>query len=122
MATSSTSWSSAVAAAVAAALAGCAVHAPAPAGPDVCPLRAGHALRFVDVFDGPPEELATLIPDRAGDRSGSWELGYVYDAGRTVTIRCKYDDGAAVDRKLARRVRRCDYELDERATLSVRCR
>jgi hypothetical protein len=125
MATTSTSSSSAFLAALLAALAGCASRPPAaPAATvtaEVCPLRAERPLRFVDVFDGAPEELATLIPDEAGDRSGHWELGYVYDAGRFVTIRCKYSDGATLDRKLASRVRRCDFEIDGAGTLSLRC-
>jgi len=37
---------------------------------EVCPVRQEYPLRFVDVFDGPPEELATLVPDRAKERSG----------------------------------------------------
>jgi hypothetical protein len=109
-----------------AALAGCRAAAPVPppASPaaEVCPVRAGQPLRHVDVFDGPPEELATLIPDRAEDRSGHWELGYVYDAGRFVTIRCKYADGVSTDRRLAGRIRRCDYTIDPSGTLGLACR
>jgi len=89
---------------------------------EVCPSRLGQPLRFVDVFDGTPEELATLIPDRGNERSGYWKLGYVYDAGRFVTIRCKYADKQTVDVKLSQRVRKCDYKIDAKKTLKVYCK
>jgi hypothetical protein len=89
---------------------------------EVCPSRQGQSLRFVDVFDGAPEDLATLIPDVAGKSSGYWRLGYVYAAGRFVTVRCKYADGSVSDVKLSIRVHRCDYKIDERKTLRLNCR
>ena len=85
-------------------------------------MRSEQPLRFLDVFDGSPEELATLIPDRAQEPSGYWQLGYIYDAGRIVTIRCKYADGKTFDVKLSNRVNRCDYEIDAQKTLSLYCR
>jgi hypothetical protein len=102
-------------------LASLAVGTPAVAG-EVCPSRPQHALRFVDVFDGPPQDLATLIPDKARERSGYWQLGYVYDAGRIVTIRCKYDDGKKLDVKLTNRVERCDYRIDAKHALKLNCK
>src|SRR5262249_40882649 len=45
-----------------------------------CGPRTGTTLRYVDVFDGRPEELAYLMPDEANKSSGHWRLGYVYDA------------------------------------------
>jgi hypothetical protein len=75
----------------------------------------------VDVFDGPAEQLATLVPDRAGKRSGYWRLDYIYDAGRFVVIRCKYADKSTQDVTLSKRVHRCDYKIDARKTLSVTC-
>jgi hypothetical protein len=89
---------------------------------DVCPQRHGAPLRFVDVFDGSPEELATLIPDKAQKLSGYWQLGYVYDAGRLVTIRCKYADGQASDVKLPNKIAKCDYKIDAKKTLSLSCK
>ncbi|WP_310734676.1 STY0301 family protein [Azohydromonas caseinilytica] len=87
----------------------------------VCPAREGQPLLFVQVFDGPPEELATLVPDVATERSGYWQLGYVYDAGRMVTIRCEYVDKQSVDVKLADRVERCDYSIRGRNRLKLSC-
>lgn len=94
----------------------------AAAAAEACPHRPGQPLRFVDVFDGAPEELATLIPDKAGARSGYWELAAIYDAGRFVTIRCKYKDGRTSEVKLSRKVARCSYQIDVRKTLTVRCK
>jgi hypothetical protein len=85
-----------------------------------CVPRDG-TLRYVDVFDGRPEELAHLVPDKANKSSGYWRLGYVYDAGRAVTIRCKYADGQASDIELTNRVSRCDYRIDNKQTLKISC-
>lgn len=89
---------------------------------EACPARHEQPLRFVDVFDGKAEEQATLVPDRAGERSGYWELGYVYNAGRIVTIRCKYADGKIEDVKLEKPVKRCDYKINSKKTLKVLCK
>jgi hypothetical protein len=65
--------------------------------------------------------MAVLIPDQASPRSGSWTLGYVYDAGRSVTIRCKYADAQILDVPLARRVNRCTYRIDARKAARLSC-
>lgn len=88
---------------------------------EVCPARPGQQLQFIDVFDGPPEEMAFLRPGLEQPRYGSWELGYIYDAGRSVTIRCKYADGQALDVKLSKRVGRCNYRLDAKNALKLDC-
>lgn len=91
-------------------------------GESVCPSHPGHPLRLVDVFDGSPDELATLVPDEAGKVSGFWQLGYLYDAGRFVTIRCKYADDEIADIKLSKRIDRCDYRFDNKRVLSLSCK
>ena len=63
-----------------------------------------------------------MVPDKAQKQSGYWLLGYVYDAGRFVTIRCKYADGQASDVKIANRVAKCDYKIDTKKTLTVSCK
>jgi hypothetical protein len=88
---------------------------------EVCAPRAGQALRFVDIFDGAVVDQAKLVPDVAEERSGQWQLGYVYDAGRFVTVRCKYADGQAVDVKLAAKVQACRYRLQANKTLTLFC-
>jgi hypothetical protein len=92
-----------------------------PSGPEVCPARPGHSVRRMTVFDGPPEELASLVPDRALAHWGYWTLGDVYDAGRFVSVRCEYDDGRSEDVKLTNRVSRCEYQADEAGAFEVHC-
>lgn len=87
----------------------------------VCPVREAKPLRFVDVFDGPPAEAATLMPDVAQPQQGEWKLGYVYDAGRFVSIRCKYTDGQTAEVKLSQRVEWCRYAIDSSKTLKLNC-
>lgn len=87
-----------------------------------CPARPDHPLRFVDVFDGSPSDMATLVPDQAVGSSGYWRLGYIYDAGRFVTIRCKYTDGRVSDTKLASKIDRCDYTIDSKKALKLDCK
>lgn len=89
---------------------------------DVCPKRAGQPVRFVDVFDGPTERLEMLVPDRNGKTAGYWKLGYIYDGGRFVMVRCKYADGQASDVKLSDKVAQCDYRIDAKKTLSLSCK
>lgn len=113
------SWNEYVAAALLAVLSGCAPPAAVAAG--ICPAQKSQPLRFVDVFDGPPEELATLIPDSAQARSGYWKLGYVYDSSRIVTIRCRYADGKTLDVKLPNRVDKCNYKINAEMTLTLYC-
>jgi hypothetical protein len=114
------SWNNTVAALMLASLSGSCTH-PVIAT-DACPSRQDAALHFVDVFDGSPEELATLIPDMAEEHSGYWQLEYIYDAGRFVTIRCKYADGQTTDVKLSNRIKKCDYNIDSKKTLTLHCK
>lgn len=101
------------------ALSGCSM-VPAMAN-NVCAVRNDHPLQYVDVFDGAPEELASLVPDKAEDTYGYWSLGYIYEAGRFVTIRCKYEDGLVTDVKLTTKTSRCEYRSDSHKTLSLSC-
>jgi hypothetical protein len=89
---------------------------------EACPVRARQPLRFVDVFDGPAKDQATLVPDKAGTRSGFWLLDYVYDAHRFVVIHCKYADNQMLEVKLPKRVHRCDYKIDAKKTLNLCCK
>jgi hypothetical protein len=113
-------WSDRTVAILLAALLSCGIKI-APAA-QVCPVRQNEPLHYVDVFDGSPEDLATLVPDRAHEHSGYWELGYVYKAGRFVTVRCKYADAKQVDVKLSKKINRCNYKIDAQKTLSLYCR
>lgn len=95
-----------------------AVGAPAA---EVCPTRHGPATRFM-VFDGPPEELASLVPEVTDERSGFWPLAYVYEAGRFVTVRCEYGDGQALDVRLSNKVSQCDYKTDAAERYKLYCK
>jgi hypothetical protein len=78
-------------------------------------------LKFVDVFDGSPEEQAYLVPDAATDERGFWNLAYVFDAGRVVTVRCKYAHGHVIDLRLATRIAKCQYTSQGAAGLRMVC-
>lgn len=97
--------------------------APAVAqAPSACPSRAGDPVQAIDVFDGPPADLAYLVPD--GRRAGAnvFTLGPIYAEGRTVTIRCKYRSGAATDVELAARVEACLARQEPSGNVAVACR
>ena len=89
---------------------------------EVCPERIKDPLRYVDVFDGEPAELATLEPDLAKENHGNWLLGYIYDEGRFVTVRCKYSRREILDVKITKRINRCDYKIDSKKVLKIDCR
>jgi hypothetical protein len=86
-----------------------------------CPPRPATALKSVEVFDGAPEELASLMPDEADKNSGSFALGYIYEAGRFVTIRCEYADKSTADVKLAAKVESCKYAIGKDKKASFSC-
>jgi hypothetical protein len=88
----------------------------------ICPAKPGNPLRYVDVFDGLPEEQATLVPDQAGARAGYWDLGYVFDAGRAVTVRCRYRNGTSLDVTIQKKVNRCNYRINRAKTLFLNCK
>ncbi|WP_325072535.1 STY0301 family protein [Paraburkholderia acidisoli] len=88
----------------------------------VCPVKRGTTLQYVTVFDGAPEELASLIPDQTSNRTGRWEVGYVYDAGREVTIRCRYLNGDAQDIRLTDRIGACFYAISRKHVLALSCK
>ncbi len=89
-------------------------------GAEVCPAKS-QALRSVTVFDGPPSEQASLVPDRAGTSHSSWDLGYVYDAGRTVWVRCEYADGTSFDAQLTAKVGKCVYKAVKKNGIKLSC-
>nr|WP_234385151.1 STY0301 family protein [Paracidovorax avenae] len=92
------------------------------AAPSVCPIRQNQPLRYIDVFDGEPSDLATLEPDVAKERYGHWVLGYIYDEGRFATLRCKYADKQTHDVQLAKRVEQCSYSINAKNVLQITCK
>ena len=89
---------------------------------EACPIRDRAQLKFVDMFDGTPEELVILMPDVAYETSGKWSLDYVYDAKRFVTVRCKYTDGESIDVKISERIKSCNYKINTQRNLALSCK
>ena len=89
---------------LAAILSGPAIHAQAKG---VCPLRANEQVKKIDIFDGKPEELATLAPDDHEKAPNIWTVADIYEHGRIVTVRCTYDSGFVFDLALKDKVNRC---------------
>ena len=84
-----------------AALALIALDAAAQPRSAACPARAGgKPLSAVEVFDGPPAERFSLKPeiDRRGRSSwvSTWDVRYIYRAGRRVYLRCEYNTKSVV--------------------------
>jgi hypothetical protein len=55
----------------------------------VCPVRAHTTVRQIDLFDGPPADLAYLAPADPDRAPNLYPVREVYQQGRIVTIRCQ---------------------------------
>jgi hypothetical protein len=84
-------------------------HPPA----SVCPARTGAPVSRIDLFDGDPADQALLAPD--DDRAGqnTYSVKNVYDAGRTLTIRCHHG-ATSEDVRLVKPVALCTFNGDEK--------
>ena len=86
-----------------------------------------HALTGATVFDGPVEELASLVPDDSKEsrqeESASWAVGYIYDAGRKVFLQCRFS-GTKETVTVAgeQRVTKCVYRAKAGGPVEVGCR
>ena len=89
---------------------------------ETCPRREASFPVSVTVFDGTPEELASLVPEESGKRSGYWILGSVYDQKRSVTVLCKYADGHVERVDLKQRVSKCNYQINKKNQFRVQCK
>lgn len=79
----------------------------------VCPARPGAAVTHIDLFDGDPADQALLAPDDDQKGANTYSVKGVYDAGRTLTIRCHYG-AASEDVKLVKPVAQCRYSGDDK--------
>src|SRR5262245_40902076 len=61
-----------------------------------------HALSWVDVFSGPPENMRTLIGDTRKSGRVEWQFG-----GESIWVDCNYLESAAVLRRNLGTVKRC---------------
>ncbi len=79
-----------------------------PHAQGVCPVRPQAVVTQIDLFDGDPADQALLAPDDDRRGSNTYSVKSVYDAGRSLTIRCHYGD-ASTDVKLVKPVTTCTY-------------
>jgi hypothetical protein len=75
----------------------------------VCPTRRNEKVQQIDIFDGKPVELAYLAPDDEQTSPNTYTLNHIYEEGRSVTIRCKYDSGFVYDVELKNKVNQCKF-------------
>lgn len=92
-----------------------------PEQQSICPVRPDTVVKTVEVFDGPVADMATLVPDDSTDTGAYWTLDYVYNAGRTVNVRCGYADKTSVDINLAEKIQKCSYKIDAKKKIAVFC-
>jgi hypothetical protein len=99
----------------------------AAARADSCPaVRDKQPLAAVDLFDGPVEERADLVPDASTggkDRAhASWRVGYIYDGGRAVYVKCIYRGAKnTLVVKLDRKVETCVFDKTKEKPASLTC-
>jgi len=89
----------------------------------VCPSQGATTLHYVTVFDGRPEELASLVPEPDAQGRDSWPLAYVYQAGRQVWVHCRYQDQTRRVLQLPEPVQHCHFLPKRRgqAEAQLRC-
>lgn len=75
----------------------------------------------VSLFDGPPQELADLVPDNPSSRRPRWTLAK--ERKRDSYVVCNYaDTRMKLARKVPAEVRSCAVDAGTGATVSVTCR
>lgn len=87
----------------------------------ICPNEGHNKLVSIDIFDGNPNELADLVAQQTSITSGYFDLGYIYKAGRYVTVRCDYEDGVQRDKVLHMPVKICRYHYETNGSISLDC-
>jgi len=57
-----------------------------------CPAIPGQALVYIDVYDGPPENQADLVPDQHQDkaRKTAWNTWELYQNPERIYVKCGY--------------------------------
>jgi len=92
------------------------IAGPAYAEGTSCPAYQGkNPLVSVTLFDGPPSEMASLMPDVSkGSRDhaySSWSVGYIFDAGRSLYLVCEYSGSKNTTTiKVEKKVQQCTYQ------------
>jgi hypothetical protein len=91
------------------------IAGPACAQGASCPAyQEKNRLVTVTLFDGPPSEMASLMPDvskGSGDHAyASWDVGYIFDAGRSLYLACEYSGSKKTTAiKVEKKVQQCTY-------------
>ena len=81
-------------------------------------------MQEVTLFDGPPAELASLVPDGRGRRV-AWEVAYIRQAGRRGYLVCGYGRNAPkLEAEVPAGARECGFTLTtgDRIASAVECR
>lgn len=71
------------------------ILAAASAAPPValeCPAIPGQTLVYIDIYDGPPENLADLVPDQYQDKAKktAWNTWELYQNPERIYVKCGY--------------------------------
>ena len=62
-----------------------------PATATQCPAISGQTLVYIDIFDGPPENLADLVPDEHKTQSGkAWNTWQLEAGADGLFVKCGY--------------------------------
>jgi hypothetical protein len=74
-----------------------AAGAAAAAAPVQCPVVTGQTLVYIDIFDGPPEELADLVPDQHASRASrhAWNTWQLEAGPKGLFVKCGYGKALA---------------------------
>ncbi|HOI53492.1 MAG TPA: hypothetical protein PLN02_14015 [Azonexus sp.] len=95
---------------------------PAIAGMQVtCPVINHEEVYLVSIYDGKPSEEVSLASDDDERTPDLYTLGHIYDAGRSVTIRCTYKSGAVHDIELKQKVQACRTSRGKTGKLRFNC-
>lgn len=78
-------------------------------------------LSLIHIFDGRPSEEVNLASDDDELTPDLYTLGHIYDAGRTVTIRCEYKSGAVRDIELKQKVNACRFSMSKNGKRRLNC-
>jgi hypothetical protein len=57
-----------------------------------CPMLPGKTLVYIDVYDGPPENEADLVPDQHEDKASktAWNTWELYQNPERIYVKCAY--------------------------------
>ena len=57
-----------------------------------CPVIAGQTLVYIDIYDGPPENQADLVPDQHQNAANktAWNIWQLYQKPERIYVKCGY--------------------------------